>query len=71
MPEDPLFPREREVWRLVVKGLDNAQIAAQLGVSEKTVANYVTNLRDKLNLNNRVELVLSYLGKLDASVTDG
>ena len=71
LPEDPLFPREREVWHLVVKGLDNTQIAAQLGVSEKTVANYVTNLRDKLNLNNRVELVLSYLGKLDAPVIDG
>lgn len=62
---DDLYPREREVWRLVVRGLTNAQIAAALKISEKTVANYVTNLQDKLFLKNRVELVLFYLGKLE------
>jgi DNA-binding NarL/FixJ family response regulator len=60
-----LYPREREVWRLVVRGLSNAQIAAQLSIREKTVANYVTSLQDKLFLKNRVELVLFYLGKLE------
>lgn len=65
LEDDDLYPREREVWRLVVRGLSNAQIAAALGISEKTVANYVTNLQDKLFLNNRVELVLFYLGKLE------
>ncbi len=63
--DDDLYPREREVWRLVVRGLTNAQIGAALSISEKTVANYVTNLQDKLFLNNRVELVLFYLGKLE------
>ncbi len=65
LEDDDLYPREREVWRLVVRGLSNVQIAAVLGISEKTVANYVTNLQDKLFLNNRVELVLFYLGKLE------
>lgn len=65
LEDDALFPREREVWRLVVRGLSNAQIAQKLRVREKTVANYVTNLQDKLHLTNRVELVLSYLGKLE------
>ncbi len=65
LEDDDLYPREREVWRLVVRGLSNAQIAAALGISEKTVANYVTNLQDKLFLNNRVELVLFYLGRLE------
>jgi len=67
LEDDGLYPREREVWRLVVRGLSNAQIAESLKLSEKTVANYVTNLRDKLFLRNRVELVLFYLGKLDPS----
>ncbi len=65
LKDDDLYPREREVWRLVVRGLTNAQIAAALKISEKTVANYVTNLQDKLFLKNRVELVLFYLGKLE------
>ena len=65
LEDDDLYPREREVWRLVVRGLSNAQIAEALEIREKTVANYVTNLQDKLFLNNRVELVLYYLGKLE------
>jgi len=67
LEDDGLYPREREVWRLVVRGLTNAQIAVALGISEKTVANYVTSLQDKLFLKNRVELVLTYLGKLGSS----
>lgn len=67
LADDGLYPREREVWRLVVRGLTNAQIAEMLKLSEKTVANYVTNLQDKLFLRNRVELVLFYLGKLGPS----
>ena len=65
LADDDLYPREREVWRLVARGFSNAQIAEALRIREKTVANYVTNLQDKLFLENRVELVLSYLGKLE------
>ena len=65
LEDDDLYPREREVWRLVVRGLTNTQIGSALSISEKTVANYVTNLQDKLFLKNRVELVLFYLGKLE------
>ncbi len=65
LQDDDLYPREREVWRLVVRGMTNTQIAEALNIREKTVANYVTNLQDKLFLNNRVELVLYYLGKLE------
>ena len=65
LADDGLYPREREVWRLVVRGLSNAQIAEMLKLSEKTVANYVTSLQDKLFLRHRVELVLFYLGKLE------
>ncbi|ADI15675.1 LuxR C-terminal-related transcriptional regulator [Truepera radiovictrix] len=64
--DDGLFPREREVWRLVARGLSNAQIAGALGVREKTVANYVTSLQEKLHLSSRVALALRYLGRLEA-----
>jgi DNA-binding NarL/FixJ family response regulator len=63
--DDGLFPREREVWRLVARGLSNAQIAHTLKIREKTVANYVTSLQEKLHLSSRVALALHYLGKLE------
>jgi len=58
-----LSERERAVWRFVVQGLGNAQIAEALGIDERTVTNYVSNLRKKLRLDNRSELVVHYLGK--------
>lgn len=67
LAEDGLYPRERTVLRHLVRGAANPQIAHDLGISEKTVANYVTSLQDKLFLKNRVELVLYYLGKLERS----
>lgn len=59
---DQLFPRERQVWRLVATGLDNAAIAARLGISSKTVANYVNSGGEKLGLRGRTELALAYWG---------
>ncbi len=67
LTEDGLYPRERTVLRHVASGAVNAQIAGLMGISEKTVANYVTSLQDKLFLSNRVELVLYYLGRLGRS----
>lgn len=51
-----LSPREREVLARVARGLSNKQIAAQLSLSDVTVRNYVSNILEKLKLNNRVEL---------------
>ncbi len=51
-----LSPREREVLVRVARGLSNKQIGAQLGLSEITVRNYVSNILEKLKLGNRVEL---------------
>jgi pimeloyl-ACP methyl ester carboxylesterase/DNA-binding CsgD family transcriptional regulator len=53
-----LTPRERELVELVARGLDNAQCAAQLGVSEKTVRNHVTSLYAKLEVENRARLIV-------------
>lgn len=61
---DSLTARERQVLRLVALGLCNADIARMLGVSRRTVYNWVSALQEKLGLENRVELALCYLGLL-------
>ena len=52
-----LTQREREVLRLVAKGLTYRQIAERLVLSHRTVQNHVQNTLGKLQLHNRVELV--------------
>jgi DNA-binding CsgD family transcriptional regulator len=48
-----LTTRERETLEFVAQGLDNHQIAAHLGLSEKTVRNMVSNILDKLEVESR------------------
>ena len=52
-----LTRREIDVLRLLAKGNTNRQIAAQLGLSMRTVENHRANLMGKLGLVSRVELV--------------
>lgn len=51
-----LSDREMEVLELVSRGKTNAEIAAVLHLSEKTVRNHVSTILEKLQLTNRVEL---------------
>jgi DNA-binding NarL/FixJ family response regulator len=50
-----LTERELSVLKLVALGHENAQIAAQLGVSESTVRNHVANILTKLQLRSQIE----------------
>lgn len=52
-----LTPREREVLRRLGQGLALGDIADQLGISYKTVANTCTQMKEKLALNNTRELI--------------
>jgi DNA-binding CsgD family transcriptional regulator len=51
-----LSRREREVAKLVARGLTNRQIAEGLVLSERTVENHVSNILKKLNLSSRSEV---------------
>jgi DNA-binding NarL/FixJ family response regulator len=58
-----LTPREFEVVRLVVEGLHNNEIAAQLHVSEGTVKVHLHNTYQKLEVQGRMELSNYVRGK--------
>ncbi len=50
-----LSDRELEVLKLIASGKDNAQIAADLVISPKTVKNHISNILMKLQLHNRIQ----------------
>lgn len=50
--------RERDVLRFVARGLDNHQIGAHLGISEKTVRNHVSALFAKLGVETRAQAIV-------------
>ena len=53
-----LSPREREVAELVAQGLTNAEIAQRLTIAADSVKKNVTRILGKLNLRDRVQLVI-------------
>lgn len=55
---DELTARELEILERIAQGRDNAQIAAHLGLSEKTVRNNVTRIFDKLGVENRAQAIV-------------
>ena len=54
---DTLSAREFEIFRLLAEGLEVEAIATTLNISSKTVSNYQTMIKQKLNINTPVELI--------------
>jgi two-component system, NarL family, nitrate/nitrite response regulator NarL len=57
-PLAELSSRERQVLELVANGLSNQEIGAKLGLAEKTIKHYMTNILTKLQVRSRVEAAL-------------
>jgi DNA-binding NarL/FixJ family response regulator len=53
-----LTSRERDVLRLLANGEANKEIAADLGISERTARTHVSNILSKLRLNSRTQAAL-------------
>jgi pimeloyl-ACP methyl ester carboxylesterase/DNA-binding CsgD family transcriptional regulator len=53
-----LTAREAEILERIAQGLDNAQIAAHLGMSEKTVRNHITHIFDKIGVESRSQAIV-------------
>lgn len=55
--EDPLSPREKEIFKLLAEGYSNKEIADKLVISPSTVHSHRGNLMEKLGLQNRRDLI--------------
>jgi DNA-binding NarL/FixJ family response regulator len=53
-----LSPGEMDVLRLLAQGADNRTIARELALAEKTVANRLSNIYNKLHVSNRTQAAL-------------
>jgi len=58
-----LTRREMEILRLVAEGLTNEEIGKKIFISEKTVKTHLTNIFDKLKVNNRFKAALLIMGR--------
>jgi two-component system, NarL family, nitrate/nitrite response regulator NarL len=65
-PLSDLTLREEQVLKFVSRGLSNKEIGNKLGLREKTVKHYMTNILQKLQVRNRVEAALVARDKFTA-----
>jgi len=67
---EALTRREVEVLKLVARGLSNPKIAQELGIGEGTIRFHVSNILNKLQLENRTQLALYALREVLVTMED-
>lgn len=61
IPAGELSQREKDVLKLIVRGLSNKEIGSQLHISESTVKNHVNSVLSKLQVRDRTQAVTTAL----------
>lgn len=61
MSKEILTTREMEVFSLLVKNYTTKEISNELGISEKTVRNHISNVMQKLEVTSRTGAVIELL----------
>ncbi|MDB8793107.1 response regulator transcription factor [Romboutsia sp. 1001216sp1] len=56
-----LTDREKDIVRLISKGLSNKEIANKLFLSEGTIKNHITSILSKMDLKHRTQIAIEYL----------
>lgn len=59
-PLDALSAQERRVLALIAEGCTNKEVGAKLGLTEKTVKNYLSTVFEKLHVSRRAEAAVIY-----------
>lgn len=62
-----LSPRERDVLLLIVKGLNNKQIARELNLSVHTTKHHVGRLFNRIDVTSRLQAAMWYVRSLQPS----
>ena len=65
--DERISNREWEIVELLCRGMTNKQIATSLFISETTVKTHVSNILAKLDLHDRMQIIVRYYGKFDKS----
>lgn len=61
LEEYDLTEREKEIVKLIAKGLSNKEIAGEIFLSEGTVKNHITSILSKMDLKHRTQIAITYL----------
>ena len=56
-----LTSREKEIFELLIDNMSTREIANELGISEKTVRNHISNVMQKLSVKGRAAAVVELL----------
>lgn len=63
-----LTPREKEIFTLLIDNYNTKDIAARLGISEKTVRNHISNVMQKLDVTGRASAVVELIKLKELSI---